>query len=168
MLSIATRLLALGHGPAPLVAAKTAAGRGLPCLLAGHEPVEDVEPVVLSDEALEALRPNGVLDVLRPYAAAQEPFAIAPLHFELGLKHHCVADMLVTVYDRMWFEPDPAGDPETAEPIAGSLTDGSSRWSVTADAVFDLATGPNESDPADLNAAIVCGARFATVLADNP
>ncbi len=159
MLTIATRLLVLGPGPAALVAAKTAASRGLPCLLAGHEPIDVVEPVALDDEALEALRPDGVLDVLRPYASAQEPFAIAPLHFEQGLKHHCVADMLVTVYDRMWFE----ADRQTVDGarVSGSLTDGSSRWALTTDAVFD-ATAANPSD--DLNAAIVAGARFSAGL----
>lgn len=177
MLTIATRLLLLGSGPAPLVAAKTAAGRGLPCVLVGHELVDDVEPVTLDEEALDVLRPNGVLDVLRPYAAAQEPFAIAPLHFEQTLKHHCVADMLVTVYDRMWFELDGDSD-EAADadgPIAGSLTDGSSRWPVTTDAVFDpgltvsglgpAAGASSDSIPVDLNTAILRGARFAEALA---
>ena len=170
MLTIATRLLILGPGPAGLVAAKTTAGRGLPCLLAGHEPIDDTDPVILSDDALEALRPNGVLDVLRPYAAAQEPFAIAPLHFEQGLKHHCVADMLVTVYDRMWFEPAGGVDEATspAGAVDGMLTDGASRWTVTADAVFDtsaLAPGTGGSVQ-DLNAAILAGARFAEALAN--
>jgi hypothetical protein len=151
MLTITTPLLVTGNGAAALVAAKVAAGRGVPCLVVGHEPVEDDTPVVLSDDTLAALQPNGVLDVLRPYAAAQEPFTIAPIHFEHGLKHHCVADMLVTVYDRMWFEPATDVSPASH---TGVLTDGNATWRVEAANHF-------EADYADLDTAIRRGADVA-------
>ncbi|MED6303747.1 MAG: FAD-dependent monooxygenase, partial [Actinomycetota bacterium] len=100
--TIATPLLIVGRGPAALVIAKVVSGRGLPCLVVGHETLENAESVMLDPESLEILEPHGVLAVLRPYAAAQDPFTITPLAFENGLKHHCVADMLITVYDDMY------------------------------------------------------------------
>lgn len=158
MTTIDTRVLIVGSGAAALVAAKVAAGRGLPCLVAGHEPIDDTVPAVLSDEATAALRPHGVLDVLRPYAAAQEPFTISPLEFEQGLKHHCVADMLITVYDRMWFERAPSSVGELA---VGTLTDGRSSWDVRADELF-------EAEFTDLDSAIRCGAAFANAVRNTP
>lgn len=77
MVTIDTPVLILGHGPAALVLAKTASGRGLPTLVAGHEPIDAGPAVELSRDALDALAPHGVIDVLRPYATIQEPFAIA-------------------------------------------------------------------------------------------
>ena len=54
-------------GPAALVVAKLAAGRGVPCLLAGHEVIGDDTPTELDDAAVDVLTRHGVLDVLRPY-----------------------------------------------------------------------------------------------------
>ena len=105
-------------------------------------------------EALAAMAPHGVLEVLRPYAATQDPFAIAPLLFEQGLKHHCIADMLVTIFDEMVYEASSA--------VAGVLTDGRRRWSVTADHMIDVSELPTE-----LNSAIVAGAAAANSLVDS-
>lgn len=157
MPSIDTPLLIEGHGPGALVAAKVASGRGLACLVAGHEPVDDDRPVVLDDESVAVLEPHGVLGVLRPYASAQAPFTITPALFERGLKHHCVADMLVTVYDRLWVEDR---RPE-ADRLAAVLTDGRTRWDLRADAHLDAATMPVE-----LNGAIHGAAQFATAVVD--
>ena len=156
MASIDTPLLIVGHGPAALVTAKVVAGRGRPCLLADHRPIEDTEPVVLDDPSLAALEPNGVLGVLRPYAAAQDPFTIAPLLFEQGLKHHCVADMLVTVFDELAVEDLVTSD----SGASATLTDGRSRWAVAADALIDL-----RGFEGDLNDAIHHGAELADQLA---
>ena len=96
---IDTPLLVTGHGPAGLVVAKVVSGWGLQSLVAGHQPLDGDEPVVLDPEAVAVLTPHGVFDVLRPYLASVEPPSIAPVVFEEVLKHHCVADMNVTVYD---------------------------------------------------------------------
>ena len=160
--AIDTSLLVVGCGPAALVAAKVASGHGLSSLVAGHEVVADSRPITLSPESLTVLRPHGVLDVLRPYASMQDPFTIAPLAFEQGLKHHCVADMLVTVFDQVSVldleppnpDPDPdRGDRGTAH--CGVLTDGRSSWDLHADGYFDAATLVG-----DLNALITGAAAF--------
>ena len=54
---------------------------------------------LLDAAAVAVLTPHGVFDVLRPYLARSSRRAIAPVVFEEVLKHHCVADMNVTVYD---------------------------------------------------------------------
>ncbi len=148
---IQTPLLIIGHGPAALVAAKVLSGSGLTSLVAGHEPRQDIDPVALDDESLAILEPHGVLGVLRPYASTQDPFTIAPLHFEQGLKHHCVADMLITVYDDMTFTPGPGG--------SGRLAGAGSSWEVKADAVLDVS-----AYPADLNHSIHQAAAFGRSL----
>ncbi len=154
MASIDTPLLVMGHGPAALVLAKIASGMGFPSVVAGHEAVDDREPVVLDDRSQTILRPHGVLGVLRPYAVSQEPFAIAPIEFENGLKHHCVADMLITVLDGIEFEGQAHGGP-----ITGSLSDGRSTWEVSADVFVDAGTLPGE-----LNEAIRAAAELAESL----
>ncbi len=151
MPAIDTPLLIVGHGPAALVAAKLASGIGQSSLVAGHESIGTYEPVVLDQRSVDILEPDGVLGVLRPYAADQDPFAIAPATFEAGLKHHCVVDMLVTVFDGLWVEDleiDGSG-------ATGRLTDGRSNWAVTADAYLGVSDYPT-----DLNAAIHCAAAF--------
>ncbi|MDG2113847.1 MAG: hypothetical protein P8N02_14695, partial [Actinomycetota bacterium] len=136
MPGIDTPLLVIGHGPAALVAAKVVSGAGVPCVVAGHEVVPGAEPVTLDRRSLEILEPHGVLGVLRPYASTQEPFAIAPERFEAGLKHHCVADMLITVFDGMALADHRTdGDSEV-----GTLTDGRSNWDLRADSLLDVAT----------------------------
>ena len=155
MPSIDIPLLIVGHGPGAVVAAKVVSGQGLPCLIAGHESLNDLEPVVLDDESLAILEPNGVLGVLRPYAAAQDPFTIAPHFFEDGLKHHCVADMLITVFDGMSFESGQFED----SAVGGVLTDGRTRWDLHADAFLDVGTLSTE-----LNETIAQAAAFSTEL----
>jgi flavin-dependent dehydrogenase len=155
--SFDTPLLIIGSGPAALVTAKVAAGRGLPCLLAGHELVDDSTPVVLDAESLAVLEPDGVLGVLRPYAASQEPFAIAPLHFEQGLKHHCIADMLVTVFDGLSVT-------DVVRSGAGAtavLTDGRTRWEVRADQFIDVGGLPGDLNDAIHHAAEVVAKAIA-------
>lgn len=137
---IDTPLLVIGHGPAALVAAKVAGGRGLNTLLAGHEPLGGETPVVLDEAAVAVLTPNGVLNVLRPYLTAVDPPAIAPVDFEDVVKHHCVVDMNVTVYDGMTLveaAPRPGGG------ITGVLSDGRSRWELVADAFIDAGALPS-------------------------
>jgi hypothetical protein len=154
---IDTPLLVTGRGPGALVVAKVASGWGLASLVVGHEPTGGDEPVALGADAVAVLTPHGVFDVLRPYLAAVEPPSIAPAVFEHVLKHHCVADMNVTVYDGMELveaRPEGAG-------VRGVLTDGRSRWEVVADAHVDAA-----DLPADLPAAITAAAdAAATVMA---
>src|SRR5687768_4057420 len=101
MVAIHTPLLVVGGGPAALVAAKVASGWGRPCLLVGHHPHDDPGPTVLDPRSESILERHGVLGVLRPHATAQDPFTITGLVFEQALKHHCVADTLITVYDGM-------------------------------------------------------------------
>jgi hypothetical protein len=149
---IDTSLLVIGRGAAPLVVAKVAAGCGLPCLLAGHEVAGGDEPVALDGDAVAALRRHGLLDVLRPYVASTEPWTISPRAFEEVVKHHCVADLNVTVYD----------DVEVVERVAsggglqGVLTDGTARWDLGADRFVD-----GDLLPTALPAAIVAGTAVA-------
>ena len=153
---IDTPLLVTGHGPAGLVVAKVVSGWGLQSLVAGHQPLEGDEPVVLDAEAVAVLTPHGVFDVLRPYLASVEPPSIAPVVFEEVLKHHCVADMNVTVYDGLELvERAPRGD----RGVTGVLSDGRARWEVVADAYVDAA-----ELPAALPEAITAAARRAAEL----
>jgi hypothetical protein len=150
--AIDTPLLVVGGGPAALVLAQVASGAGLASLVAGHEVSGGDEPTTLDDESVAVLRPHGVLGVLTPYAARRDPFAIAPAVFEEVLKHHCVVDMVITVYDGMSLvDAVPDGDG-----VDGALTDGRSRWPVHADAVVDTSSLPTE-----LNGAIHAGAAAA-------
>ncbi len=152
---IETPLLITGHGPAALVTAKVLSGSGLTSLVAGHAPRDDVKPVVLDAESLAILEPHGVLGVLRPYASTQEPFTIAPLFFEQGLKHHCVADMLITVYDDMTFTPT---DHDHAAG-SGRLDGAGSSWEIKAHALLDVSPYPS-----DLNQSIHQAAAFGRAL----
>ena len=136
---IDTPLLIVGPGPATLVVAKVASGWGLQSLVAGHQPLDGDEPVTLDPEAVAVLAPHGVFDVLRPYLASVEPPSIGPRTFEEALKHHCVADMNVTVYDGIELvERTPRGP----HGVAGVLSDGRARWEVLADAYVDAADLP--------------------------
>src|SRR4051812_29842914 len=98
---IDTPLLVVGRGPAALVVAKIAAGYGLPCLLVGHDVSDDDRPVPLTADAAAALERHGLLGILQPYLDSVSPPTITPRAFEEVIKHHCVADLNVTVYDRM-------------------------------------------------------------------
>ncbi|MFN0089602.1 MAG: hypothetical protein ACKVWR_04925 [Acidimicrobiales bacterium] len=150
--TIDTPLLVVGPGPGALVVAKVAGGWGLPTLLVGHRSLGREEPVELSADAIAVLTPHGVLEVMRPYLAAQSPPMIAPAVFEEGLKHHCVVDMNVTVYDGMdLVDAQPEG-----EGVTGVLTDGKIRWPLRAEVFVDAAGLPSE-----LSAAIVAGGAVA-------
>ncbi len=146
---IDTPLLVVGRGPGALVVAKLAAGRGVPCLLAGHEVIDDDTPTELDDAAVEVLTRHGVLDVLRPYLTASAPATITPRDFEEVVKHHCVADLNVTVYDEVTVVDRRLGD-GGGEAV---LTDGTSRWELHADRFVDAGLLPSA-----LSAAIVDGA----------
>lgn len=160
---IETPLLIIGHGPAALVAAKVLSGSGLTSLVAGHAPLDDVKPVELDAESLAILEPHGVLGVLRPYASAQEPFTIAPLFFEQGLKHHCVADMLITVYDDMTFTSTTTSTSTPTDhdrgAVSGRLDGAGSSWEIRADALLDVSLYPT-----DLNRSIHQAAAYGRTL----
>ncbi len=157
---IDTPLLITGGGPAALVAARVASGSGLQSLVVWAETRDrDDAPVVLGPAVRAILTPHGVLDVLRPYLAATDPPAIAPSLFEGVLKHHCVVDMNITVYEGMEWTAA-AGRPGAG----GVLELGATRIEVVADAQIDTAT-----HPAELEGAIVAGADAAqAVLANRP
>jgi hypothetical protein len=141
---IDTPLWIVGHGPAALVVAKLASGRGVSSLLLAGPVSDDERPVLLGDEAVAALRPDGVFDVLRPYLVSSAPVAMTPAAFEEVLKHHCVVDMGVTVYDGMSVVELERG----ARGAVGAFTDGRGRWDVVADAFVDAAELPSELDAA--------------------
>jgi hypothetical protein len=149
---IETPLLVEGSGAAVLVAAKVAAGLGLAGLVVGHEASSDETPVPLSGEAVATLTGAGLFDVLRPYLTGADPPAIAPAAFEEVLKHHCVVDLTITVYDGMRYE---VGE-RRGRGERGAISDGRSRWEVVADDVIR-----SERLPVELNAAIVAGAAAA-------
>lgn len=160
MATIETPLLIVGHGPASLVAAKVASGAGLACMIVGHQAVEPSNPVELDEESLAILDPHGVLGVLRPYASSHQPFTIAPELFENGLKHHCVADMLITVYDNMTISDSNTTDSATtALGMTAVLTDGATSWPLVADHFLDTS-----SLPLGLNEAIHAAATFVAQL----
>lgn len=141
MVTVWTGLLIVGGGPGALAAAEIASGYRLPSLVVGHEAGKGPNaefPVALDGDAVAALLPHGVLDVLRPYLAVADPPTLSPHVFEDILKHHCVADMNVTVYDAMEVtDRRPAG-----AGLRGTLTDGKARWDVEAEAVIDTSEYP--------------------------
>ncbi len=157
-MQIDTALLIVGRGPGALLVGKLASGRGLGSVIAGHTITGGDEPAPLSDEAVAVLTPHGVFDVLRPYLASHHPVAIEPAAFEEVLKHHCVADMNTTVYDGLQLVE---AEPTEGGGVRGVLTDGRSRWPVTADAFVDAATLPTE-----LSAAVTAAAEVATAIVD--
>jgi len=78
--------------------------------------------------------------VLRPYLATTSPPSIAPAAFEEVLKHHCVADMGITVFDGLELvEREPRGSG-----VSGVLSDGRSRWEISADTFVDAADLPSD------------------------
>jgi hypothetical protein len=149
---VETPLLVLGRGPAALVAAKVAGACGQPCVLVGHEIVGGDGPVELDDAAVAVLERHGLVDVLRPHLLASDPLTIVPSEFEHVLKHHCVADLNVSVYDRM----EVIQRASTGRSLRGILTDGTVRWELAADAWIDAG-----ALPVSLPAAIVDGAAAA-------
>ncbi len=106
---------------------------GLKSLLVGCEPSSDDTPVALDAQSLAVLTPHGVLNVLQPYLSAGDPPAIAPALFEGVLKHHCVVDMNITVYDDFsWETHERRGDG-----CVGRLRSGPTEIDVLADAHID-------------------------------
>lgn len=146
---IDTPLLVVGNGPAPLVVAKLAAGWGLPCMLVGHEVIGGDTPVALDADAVAELTPHGVLEILRPYLVAVDPPTVTPQAFEDVLKHHCVADFNVTVYDQVTVVERTLD----GRSLRGVLTDGRARWDLHADLFIDATLLPST-----LPAAITAGA----------
>ena len=157
-MQIDTSLLVVGTGPSALLVGKLASGRGLGSVIAGHRITGGDEPVALSEAAVAVLTPHGVFDVLRPYLASHHPVTIEPAAFEEVLKHHCVADMNTTVYDGLELVE---AEPTDGGGVRGVLTDGRSRWPVTADAYVDAATLPTE-----LSAAVVAASDLANAIVD--
>ena len=153
---IDTPLLVVGSGPAALVVAKLASSYGVASLVAGHNLGSDETEIVLSDDAVAALDERGVFDVFRPYLSAANPPTISAAAFEEVLKHHCVVDMAVTVYDGMTLTQRPDGSDKE---VTGVLSDSRSLWDIHADHFVDASTLPTE-----LNAAIVAGAHLARSL----
>ena len=140
----------VGRGPAPLTVAKMLAGQAIPCLLAGHEPAGNVAPVPLGDAAIATLKQHRVYDVLLPYVGRGPSPAMSSDDYEDVLKHHCVADVNVTVYDAVAVverRSDRAGVVEAV------LTDGRSRWDLRARRLVD-----GDSLPVALPEAIVAAA----------
>ena len=147
--------IVVGCGPAPLTVAKMLAGRGAPCLLAGHVPVGGREPVALNDPAVAALERHRLLDVLLPYVAAGPPRSISPDDYEDVVKHHCVADVNVTVYDTV----SVVDRRQVAGGVSAVLTDGRSRWDLRARSLVDGA-----AMPATLSEAIVAAAALVDAM----
>ncbi len=151
-MNIDTPLLIVGGGPGAVAAAEIASGYSVPCLMVGHVAGigPDPEfPVPLAAEAVAALVPHGVLDVLRPYLAVVDPPTLSPRVFEEVLKQHSIADMNVTVYDGLEVverEVSEAG-------VNAVLTDGRTRWSLSADALIDTTDFPENLSEAVLRAA---------------
>ncbi len=145
-------LLVVGRGPAALVTAKVAGACGQPCLLAGHETVSDRTPVTLGPDAVAVLERHGLLDVLRPYLDGLDPVMLSGLVLEEVLKQHCVADVNVAVYDGVTVV-DRATE---GRGLRGVLTDGTSRWELSAEVFVDSAALPHS-----LPEAITAGAAAA-------
>ncbi|MDH4148327.1 MAG: hypothetical protein OEY23_24490 [Acidimicrobiia bacterium] len=140
---IDTPLLIVGGGPGALAAAEVASGFRLPSLVVGHVAAAGPDPempVALDAAALAALDHHGVLDVLRPYLAVADPPTVSPHVFEDIVKHHCVADMNVTVYDAMEVVDR---RPDTGGGLDAVLTDGRARWELHADAWIDTTAYPS-------------------------
>jgi hypothetical protein len=154
---IDTPLLVVGRGPAALVVAKVAAGYGLACLLVGHEVIGDDRAVPLGADAVNELERHGLVDILRPYLDAVDPLTLTPHTFEDVVKHHCVADLNVTVYDQMAVVERVT----VGRGLRGVLTDGTTRWDLSADMFVDAALLPSA-----LSAAITTGGAAALAAID--
>jgi hypothetical protein len=143
-------VLVVGHGPAPLTVAKMLSGRGVPCLLAGHRVGRETVPTPLGPAAVEVLKDYGLLDILYPYLDRNgASVTISPDIYENVVKHHCVADVNVTVYDEVTIVDRFAG-PSGVEAV---MTHGRSRWEVHASQLVD-----GSDLPASLPEAIVTAA----------
>jgi len=150
--SIDTPLLIIGGGIAALLVGQMVSDASLSSLIVGHNAFSGDEAVELDQDSIALLRPHGILNVLNPYAVSQEPLTISQVVFEKVLKHHCVVNMNITVYDDMEIQ----GLTTEGEGASATLSDGKTQWQVHADRFIDtseLAT--------DLNGAIKAGAALA-------
>ncbi|MFV0260263.1 MAG: hypothetical protein ACK5PP_17650 [Acidimicrobiales bacterium] len=160
---ITTPLLVIGSGPVAVVAAEVASAVGVASVLAGEPsgaaaddavgPLDE-RPVALTPEAEQILRGTGLLGVLGPHLPAGPPadgaaerLWVTPASLFRILRRHCVADLMVTVYDGM-----SVGDlvPGSDGGFEATLTDGVSAWTVRAASVIDAGALPQE-----LNAGVV-------------
>ena len=149
-----------------MIVAKVVSAASMGSLVIGHQALNDGQIVELSDASLEVLKPQGVINILRPYANCISPFSIAADKFEQVLKHHCVVNMNITVYDGMTISL-PVTSPisslsHTDQGVAVKLMDAHSEWSVNADRMVNTANLPQ-----DLNGAIVEGAAIAGKILHN-
>jgi hypothetical protein len=150
--TIDTPLLIVGGGPAALIVGTVASGYSLSSLIVGHESKDSDELFELDDKAIALLKPHGVINVLRPYAESYEPFVITAALFEKVLKHHCVVNMNITLYDGMELldlSPVDVG-------AKGTISDGETQWLIKAGRIVDTT-----KLSANLNAAIKEGAAIA-------
>ena len=115
--------------------------------------IGDDTPVALDDDAVAVLTRHGVLDVLRPYLTPATRRRSRPRDFEEVVKHHCVADLNVTVYDEVHRR---RARPSATAAATAVLTDGTSRWELHADRFVDADLLPSE-----LSAAVIAGAAAA-------
>ena len=150
--TIDTPLLIVGGGPAALIIGTVAAGYSLGSLIVDHESLGSDDAVELDDEAVALLKPHGVINVLKPYATSMNPFVITAALFEKVLKHHCVVNMNITLYDGMDLR-DLKRDGDGAH---CSISDGHNEWAIKADRLVDTTKLPT-----DLNGAIKKGAAIA-------
>lgn len=163
-MKVDTPLLIIGGGPGALAAAEIASGFRLASLVVGHITAQGPNPdypVALDDAAVAALDHHGVLSVLRPYLAVQDPPTVSPHVFEDIVKHHCVADMNVTVYDAM----EVTELRTEQDRVRGVLTDGKARWELHADAVINTEHFPPELSAAVNRAAVEVAAVLARLTA---
>ena len=150
--SIDTPLLIIGGGIAALVIGQIVSDASLSSLIVGHKALSGDEAVELDQDSIALLQPHGVLNVLNPYAVSQEPLIISQVVFEKVLKHHCVVNMNITVYDDMELLDLTAED----QGAAATLSDGKTQWQVHADRLIDTSQLPK-----DINGAIKAGAALA-------
>ncbi len=149
---IDTPLLIVGGGPAALIVGTIASGYSMGSLIVGHEPVCPDASVELAEDVLEILKPHGVINVLLPYADSTDPVLIKASVFEQVLKHHCVVNMNITLYDGMAL----SNVRREGEGASAIISDGETQWFVKADRLLDTHEIPRE-----LNAAIRKGAHLA-------
>ncbi|MFV0524653.1 MAG: hypothetical protein ACK5RL_09160 [Acidimicrobiales bacterium] len=160
---ISTPLLIIGSGPVAVVTAELASAVGIASLLVGEPSgaaadaavgAADERPVALTPETETILARTGLLGVLGPHVPAGPPSSggeggrlwIAPAALFRALRRHCVADLMVTVYDGMTVT-DPT--PRAGGGFEATIGDGTSSWTAHAASVVDA-----RALPEDLNAGV--------------
>ena len=161
LVTIDTPLLIVGGGPAALIVGTVASGYSLSSLIVGHESKDSDEMFGLDDKAIALLKPHGVINVLRPYAESYEPFVITASLFEKVLKHHCVVNMNITLYDGMeLLDLSPDGDGAKA-----TMSDGETQWLIRADHLVDTSNMPTSPNAATREGAAIAEAIVAEKIA---